>query len=143
LSIRHADVDLDHQVIKIVGKGGDERMITYGSKTMLALDRYLNLRSFQRYAHLGALWLSQQGAMATSTVRMMLRQRGEAAGLYMWPHRLRHQMAHEWLDDGGQERDLMKLAGWKSPAMLARYGAAAATQRAIDAHKEHGPGDKF
>jgi integrase len=73
----------------------------------------------------------------------MMRKRGDQAGLDMWPHRLRHQFAHLWLKDGGQERDLMRLAGWTTPAMLARYGAAAATQRALDAHRKHSPGDKF
>jgi hypothetical protein len=31
---------------------------------------------------------------------------------------------------GGDPNDLMRLAGWKSPQMLARYGASAADSRA-------------
>ena len=57
----------------------------------------------------------------------MLRRRGADAGLPgLYPHQLRHTFAHEWLAQGGSETDLMRLAGWKSRAMLQRYGASAA-----------------
>jgi integrase/recombinase XerC len=35
---------------------------------------------------------------------------------------------------GGAEGDLAQLGGWRSPAMLARYGASAAAERAVEAH---------
>jgi hypothetical protein len=39
------------------------------------------------------------------------------------PHRFRHTNAHDFLLAGGQERDLMRLLGWRSESMLSRYGA--------------------
>ena len=59
------------------------------------------------------------------------------------PHLFRHYFAHTWLSSGGQETDLMRLAGWRSRSMVGRYAASAADERARDAHKRMGLGDKI
>jgi integrase len=65
----------------------------------------------------------------------MIAERGAQAGLpNLHPHLLRHTFAHEWLAAGGNEGDLMQLMGWRSRAMLNRYGASAAQARALDAY---------
>jgi len=45
------------------------------------------------------------------------------------PDQFRHTFAHQWLAQGGGETDLMRIAGWKSRAMLQWYGASAADAR--------------
>jgi integrase len=57
----------------------------------------------------------------------MLKRRGGWAGITgLHAHVLRHIWAHAFRAAGGNEGDLMLLGGWRSGAMLDRYGKAAA-----------------
>lgn len=137
-------VDLGREMAIVVGKGGKVRAVYFGTRTVRALDRYQRERKRHRWAHLDAFWLSQRGAMSGGGVRERLRVRAAQAGVgdRVHPHRFRHTFAHDFLVNGGQERDLKRLAGWSSDAMLERYGASAADMRAREATRRMRRGDR-
>lgn len=140
------DVDLDHDVIHVIGKGRRARVVHFGSKTGLAVERYLRIRSKDRQADTPHVWLGEKGRgpLTDNGIEQLLRRRGRAAGIpRIHPHLFRHTAAHWWQANGGSESDLMANMGWKSPQMLRRYGASLAAERAREAHRRLAPGDRF
>lgn len=145
LGLRLEDVDLEESLAAVVGKGRRPRALPFGRRTAMALDRYLRIRGDHKDALSPSLWLGRKGPLGPSGFWRILRERAAQAGIdvRVFPHVFRHTAAHEWLAEGGQESDLMRLMGWRSPAMLLRYGASAAAERARKAHRRLGLGDRF
>lgn len=139
------DLDLVDDVIRVVRKGRRVSHVSFGSKTKLALKRYLRARNHHRYAAgTDHVWLGKVGPITPDGLFQMIQRRGAQAGIEgLHPHMLRHAAVQFWLANGGSEGDAMKIFGWRNRAMLDRYAAAGAEGRAIAAHHAMAPGDRF
>ena len=74
------DVDLDGGILRVMGKGRRERILSIGAKTVRALDRYRRLRAAHRRSDLPWLWLGVRGPVTRSGIRQIVQKRGRQAG---------------------------------------------------------------
>lgn len=145
-----ADVDLRAQDLTLrATKGGHARQVPVGSRTALALRKYVRARARRPAAASPALFLAIRSDAAGSWrisgggIARMLNRRCVLAGLpEFYPHQFRHTWAHDQLANGANEVDVEKLAGWRSPMMVRRYGNSAAAQRARDSARKLARGDR-
>lgn len=148
------DVDTKYMEATLHGKGGKVRIVPFGARTALALNRYLRARRLHKGAEdSAALFLASRRSTRPGTVdpwrlhgsgvAEMLKRRAKVADVeQINPHRFRHTFSHDLLAAGANETDVERLAGWSSPMMVRRYGSALADDRARDTHRRLARGDR-
>lgn len=144
-----AALDLDVNVLHVLGKGSRERPLPFGRTTAVAMDRYLRAAA----KHIGRgleprdpLWISfkRRDGLTIWGVGEMVERRCKLARIgHIHPHQFRHTFAHQWKVGGGNEDALMRIMGWRSREMLSRYGASAGEERARRQHQDLSPGDRL
>lgn len=144
ISMRLSDLDLDRQRALVTAKGGDVYEVVLGAKLVRDLDRYLRVRVIHPAHTFDSLWLGQRGPLTDSGLYQLIRRRAGQAGIHLSRavHIFRHSFSHHFRLNGGDEGDLQVLGGWKSRAMLGRYGKSREVQRARIAHERFSPGDR-
>jgi len=112
------DLDLKRNSVRVLGKGGKERIVPIGGPAAEAQRRYLVLR-----AELGgsgcaagakALFLNWRGGrLSTRSVQRIVRAVVLQAGILkaVSPHTLRHAFATHLLDGGADLRSIQELLG--------------------------------
>ncbi|MFC8464777.1 tyrosine-type recombinase/integrase [Streptomyces sp. NPDC057250] len=157
LNLRVQDLDLPGHTLVVVPLKGDRnstdgRVIPLQPKTVKALIRYLRVRSEHALADpenpnaTASLWLGTRSRRPLRYMGLyrMVKKRAAEAGYdpdAVTPHSFCHTWADDLLSAGVSGENVMAVRGWKSPAMLRRYGADMASQRAVSA--VHALGDRY
>ena len=121
-----AAVDLEGRVVRVVGKGGKERLVPLGRPAAEAVRRYLALgRPHLDHRHRPDLFLNARGgALTRSGAFLILRRLADRAGLEpgrVHPHLLRHSFATHLLEGGADLRSVQEMLGHADVSTTERY----------------------
>jgi integrase/recombinase XerD len=116
LGLEKASVDLDERLVRVIGKGGKERLVPLGRPAAEAVRRYLALgRPHLDRRHRPNLFLNARGgALTRAGAFLVLRRLAEKAGLdptRIHPHLLRHSFATHLLEGGADLRSVQEMLG--------------------------------
>jgi integrase/recombinase XerC len=124
-----ADINPKSRILRVLGKGGKERVAPFGEVAADALDGWLRVRADIQGAggDPAALFLNGRGGrLSDRSVRTVVRRYLGEAGLVrlsgsVSPHTLRHAFATHLLDRGADLRSIQELLGHTSLATTQKY----------------------
>ncbi len=120
------------EVVAVIGKGNNERVVRLGEKAQLALMRYQRMRQKLGIgARRDALWINSFGRPLTrSGLLRTLKRTGEAAGLAgVYTHLMRHTFATLALDAQAPAEAVRVLMGHTSDSIIRLYFTRLAERR--------------
>jgi integrase/recombinase XerC len=126
MNVEHCD--FSDAEVRVLGKGGKERIVPLGKAAIQSLQAYLPERRAllekAKAAEPDALWLSQSGRrLSVRQVQNIVRRHGtQGAGRSdLHPHAMRHSCATHLLDAGADLRSIQELLGHSSLSTTQRY----------------------
>ncbi len=114
--------DVDDTYVRVLGKGGRERLVPLGKKAIEAIDSYLV--TFRDQFEGDYLFVTQRGKPLDRTaVWKLIKGYGKSAGITknISPHTLRHCFATHLLDNGADLRVIQEMLGHANIATTDRY----------------------
>ncbi len=115
VGMNHDDVDSQHGVVRVMGKGGKERMAVLGRPALSAYVRYRSeLAGLPWFRVAVAAFVGGGGKRLTArSIQQRFKVYLARAGLdpALSPHKLRHTFATHMLDHGADLRNVQELLG--------------------------------
>ena len=142
INLQYTNIDLTRSLIKVMGKGGKERMIPFGDNALSWLTEYIKYRRTNNLSLKSRdFFVSQQGKkMTRQAFWHRVKQYLAISGLSddVSPHTLRHAFATHLLNNGADLRSVQMLLGHSDLSTTQIY-THIAKQRLSDMVKEHHP----
>lgn len=142
LKLRRDHVDFQANALRVMGKGGKEREVPFGTTTKQVLWQYV--ARVGTIAGQDLFFVNQFGRPLTANwFQKQLREYGKMAGIEgvrVSPHTLRHSMATSYILNGGDAFSLQKILGHSTLDMVRIYVDLANRDVALQ-HKKYSPID--
>jgi integrase/recombinase XerC len=120
LNVNHLDLELE--IVKVMGKGRKERIVPVGTKAIEALKTYLEERGYLDGEE--PLFVNLRGGRLTArSVGRLVKKYTRRSGIFrkVSPHTLRHTFATHLLDAGADIREIQEMLGHASLSTTQRY----------------------
>jgi integrase/recombinase XerD len=126
MGLEKGSVALEERVVRVLGKGGKERLVPLGRPAAEAVRRYLALgRPHLDRRYRPELFLNARGgALTRAGAFLILKKLAERAGLEpgrVHPHLLRHSFATHLLEGGADLRSVQEMLGHADLATTELY----------------------
>lgn len=134
VNLKLADAHLQEGYLRVLGKGGKERIVPIGTSAQKALLRYReHFRPEPANLRLDSFFLTLDGQPLTgNSVQTMLQRLGRRAAVpRLHAHLLRHTFATMYLINGGDVFTLQRILGHTTLAMVGNYVNLASAHVAV------------
>lgn len=128
VSLDWPDIDLGGRVLRVVGKGGKERMVPFGRPARQALQAWLfawpQIHQTALDQDEEPIFINHRGGrLSARSVRRILDRYVNAAAVAggVHPHTLRHTFATHLLEEGADLRTIQELLGHSSLGTTQKY----------------------
>jgi integrase/recombinase XerC len=116
VGLTSADLDFERKTVKVLGKGGRERVVPLGTVAINWLEKYMSERARKTFKT-AKLFLNKSGtALSDRSVRRIVDRYVKALAIEksVSPHTLRHSFATHLLENGADLRMVQELLGHKN-----------------------------
>ncbi len=133
------DLSLSSGEVRVLGKGGRERIVPFGRVAQRTIAAYLEYGRPRIARSLPALFLNSRGGrLSTRSVRRILAAYEVQAGLpRRGPHSLRHTFATHLLEGGADLRSVQELLGHRSLSSTQIYTHVQAGRMRVVYRRSH------
>jgi site-specific recombinase XerD len=139
------EVNMESGYLKVLGKGGKERVVPFRASAQKAILRYLfHFRSEPFSSMVKGLFLTLDGRPLTyNGLKMIFSRIAHMSRVKrLHPHLCRHTFATHYLINGGDVFSLQQILGHTTLEMVRRYVSLASSHVTIQ-HRKFSPMDRF
>ena len=124
INVEESDIDIDDAFVRLEGKGSKQRIVPLGSKVIVNLEKYLELRNQFKNIKNNYLFISKSYKKLDRTaVFRIIKSTGVKVGINtsIYPHILRHSAATHMLEGGCDLRTVQEFLGHSSVSTTQIY----------------------